>query len=79
LHSAAAPATDDDRQSVVVWRRVMRKFVARIMITVGVLAACLPVGASQTNAQTQVQAHVPGIAELLVRAERGDADAQYRL
>jgi TPR repeat protein len=48
---------------------MMRKALALLVLTMGVFAACARDGATQTTA----------VAEIRAQAERGDADAQYRL
>jgi TPR repeat protein len=50
-------------------RLAMRKVLTVLVLTMGVLAACARAGTAQTAA----------VAEIRAQAERGDADAQYRL
>jgi TPR repeat protein len=53
----------------------MRKALAMLVLTMGVFA----VSALADAAQTDIQAQISEVAETRARAERGDADAQYRL
>jgi TPR repeat protein len=53
----------------------MLKVLALLMVTTGVLPVC----ASADTTQTNTQAENTAVPELLARAERGDAKAQFNL
>ncbi len=54
---------------------VIRNALAMLVLTIGALAVCARADTAQMNTQVQTSA----VSELRARAERGDAEAEFKL